>query len=224
MPKRKMPDMKKATAHLVALTKEKEQIFYNALEEGKTIDETCDLVDISRKTYDNHGKRKPEFIIKCKTIINRNKLEKAKTKPRTIIIKEDNKKDHGRPTLMTLDVINKLEEAFSKGLNITHACIFANISRETFYNYCQRTTGFLDKCNSLQQQPSIKAKILINEAIDGGDVNTAKWYVERKCKDEFSLKTETEHSGEIKSKVVYIEKEEKEAYEQHINKIIEDAD
>jgi hypothetical protein len=46
-------------------------------------------------------------------------------------------------------------------------------------------------------------------------------YAERKAKDEFSLKTETEHSGEVKSKVVYIEKEEKENYKKHINQVID---
>jgi len=57
--------------------------------------------------------------------------------------------------------------------------------------------------------------------LNEGDVSTAKWYAERKAKDEFSLKTETEHSGELKSKVVYIEKEEKESYKKHIDKIID---
>ena len=70
----------------------------------------------------------------------------------------------------------------------------------------------------------IEAKMKLVEAIKNGDMTSVKFWLERKCKDEFSLKTETEHTGEIKSKVVYIEKEEKEAYEQHINKIIEDAD
>ena len=53
------------------------------------------------------------------------------------------------------------------------------------------------------------------------DINTAKFILERKCKDEFSLKTETELSGEVKSKVVYIEKEEKEAYKKHIDEVID---
>jgi hypothetical protein len=73
----------------------------------------------------------------------------------------------------------------------------------------------------LQQKPAIKAILVINKALKEGDVSTAKWYAERKIKDEFSLKTETEHSGEVKSKVVYIEKEEKENYKKHINQVID---
>lgn len=132
-------------------------------------------------------------------------------------------KDTGRPTTMTESTVNKLEEGFAKGFSVDNACIWANISKQTFYNYCEKKPEFLDHCKTLQKKPIIKSILVINEALDEGDVNTAKWYAERKAKDEFSLKTETEHSGEVKSKVVYIEKEEKDAYEKHINDAI-DAD
>lgn len=131
---------------------------------------------------------------------------------------------NGRPTIMTAETVKKLEEGFAQGFSVDNACIWANISKQTFYTYCEKNAGFLDHCHTLQKKPLIKSIIVINKALNEGDVSTAKWYAERKCKDEFSLKTETEHSGQIQSKVVYIEKEEKEAYEQHINKIIEDAD
>lgn len=223
MPKRKIVDMKEATKHLIALTEEKEQIFYNALEEGKTITEACKVVGISRGTYINHGKRKPAFIVKCKNIINKQKLEKVKKKPAKVIIRKEKIKT-GRPSSMTPDVIAKLEEGFAFGFSVRNACIWADISQDTYFNYCKKYPNFSEQCKTLQQKPLIKSILVINKALDEGDVSTAKWYAERKCKDEFSLKTETEHSGQIQSKVVYIEKEEKEAYEQHINKIIEDAD
>ena len=131
---------------------------------------------------------------------------------------------NGRPTIMTPETVKKLKEGFAQGFSVDNACIWADISKQTYYNYCDETEGFLDQCKVLQKKPLIKSILVINKALNEGDVSTAKWYAERKAKDEFSLKTETEHTGEIKSKVVYIEKEEKQAYEQHINKIIEDAD
>ena len=73
MPKRKIVNMKEANKHLIALTEEKEQIFYNALEEGKTITEACKIVDINHGTFTNHGIRKPTFAIKCRKIISRKK-------------------------------------------------------------------------------------------------------------------------------------------------------
>lgn len=126
----------------------------------------------------------------------------------------------GRPTIMTAETVKKLEEGFAQGFSVDNACIWADISKQTYYNYCDATEGFLDHCKTLQKKPLIKSILVINKALDEGDVSTAKWYAERKAKDEFSLKTETEHSGEVKSKVVYIEKEEKEGYEKQIDDVI----
>ncbi len=51
--------------------------------------------------------------------------------------------------------------------------------------------------------PQQKADQLINKALNEGDVSTAKWYAERKAKDEFSLRNEiTGEDGEaIKIKI-----------------------
>ena len=130
----------------------------------------------------------------------------------------------GRPTIMTEATLGKLKEGFAQGFSVRNACIWADINQDTYFEYCKKHPKFSEQCKTLQQKPLIKSILVINKALNEGDVSTAKWYAERKAKDEFSLKTETEHSGQIQSKVVYIEKEEKEAYEQHINKIIEDAD
>jgi len=131
---------------------------------------------------------------------------------------------NGRPTIMTPETVKKLKEGFAQGFSVDNACIWADISKQTYYTYCEKEAGFLDLCKTLQKKPLIKSILVINKALNEGDVSTAKWYAERKAKDEFSLKTETEHSGEIKSKVVYIEKEEKEEYETHINDTINNAD
>lgn len=191
-----MANMKEAHKHLIALTEEKEQIFYNILQEGKTFQEACKVVGISKNTYLNHGKRKPAFIIKCKNIINKKKLEKVKKKPAKIIIKEQETKV-GRPTLMTPDVIAKLKEGFSQGFNIANACIWADISTDVYFDYCRIHPKFAVLCKSLQKKPLIKSILVINKALNEGDVSTAKWYAERKAKDEFSLRNEiTGEDGE----------------------------
>jgi hypothetical protein len=128
---------------------------------------------------------------------------------------------NGRPTIMTPETVKKLKEGFAQGFSVDNACIWADISKQTYYTYCEKEAGFLDLCKTLQKKPLIKSILVINKALNEGDVSTAKWYAERKAKDEFSLKTETEHSGEVKSKVVYIEKEEKENYKKHINQVID---
>jgi flagellar biosynthesis/type III secretory pathway chaperone len=217
-------NMKEANKHLIALTQEKEELFYKILEEnGGHIANACKEIGISTGTYKNHYGRNASFGNRCNKIITKMKLSKVKNKPPKIIIKKEAEKT-GRPTMMTPETIKKLKEAFSQGFSIDNACIWAEISKPTFYSYCDKEEGFLDYCKTLQKKPLIKSIVIINKALDEGDLPTAKWLAERKGQDEYSLKTKTEHSGEIKSKVVYIEKEEKEEYENHINDTINNAD
>ncbi|MBQ8300736.1 MAG: hypothetical protein IJX57_02050 [Clostridia bacterium] len=103
----------------------------------------------------------------------------------------------GRPTKFTDEVVNKLEYAFSKGFNITEACNYAEISRETYYNYLEENQEFFDKMERAQTALQRRAKINLAERIEGGDIDESKYYLERKCKDEFSSKQEIQHSGNM---------------------------
>lgn len=97
---------------------------------------------------------------------------------------------NGRPTIMTPETVKKLEEGFAQGFSVNNACIWANISKQTFYTYCENKEGFLDHCKTLQKKPLIKSILVINKALNEGDVGTAKWYAERKGKEEFSTRQE----------------------------------
>lgn len=98
----------------------------------------------------------------------------------------------GRPTVMTEDVVSKLEFGFLKGLNDTECCLYAGISRQAFYDYCQKNPQFADRKEELKKHPSVQAKLNVSEAIANGDVDLSKWYLERRNKDEFSLKQQIE--------------------------------
>ncbi len=117
----------------------------------------------------------------------------------------------GRPALITESVVNKIKEGFSHGFSVDNTCIWADISKQTFYDYCKKHPEFLDYCKSLQKKPLIKSILVINKALNEGDVSTAKWYAERKAKDEFSLRNEiTGEDGEpikqeLKIKIDFIE-------------------
>lgn len=128
----------------------------------------------------------------------------------------------GRPTVFTQDVLNKLQQAFLKGYSNRAACIYADVVEGTFYKYCDENPEYVEKKKAWQENPVSKSRDVVYDAIDQGDVQTAKWMLERKCKDEFSLRTEQTGigGGPIKKEVVYIDKEEKEGYEEHINKTI----
>lgn len=102
-----------------------------------------------------------------------------------------------RPPKITESVVNKLEEGFAMGFTDSEACLYADISRQTFYDYLKKNPEFADRKEHLKDQPKMKAKINIVKSIQKGDVTDSKWYAERKSKDEFSLKEITEVQGEM---------------------------
>lgn len=104
----------------------------------------------------------------------------------------------GRPTVMTKDVLQKLEYAFMRGLTDLEACDYADIGTTTLYNYCEENPAFRERKEELKQHPTAKARLNVAEAIEGGDVDISKWWLERKVKDEFSTKQTVD--GEIKVK------------------------
>lgn len=104
----------------------------------------------------------------------------------------------GRPTVMTQEMIDKLEMLFAKGLTDREACLIANIHPSTLYDYCNENPEFTERKELLKEQVKTQAKLNVAEAIENNDKDTSKWYLERKAKDEFSTKQEV--SGDIKVK------------------------
>lgn len=96
----------------------------------------------------------------------------------------------GRPTVMTETVLQKLEYGFMKGLTDEQACGYADIAPSTLYNYCSDHPEFMERKEQLKNNPSVKAKINIVEAIEEGNAELSKWWLERKEKNEFSTKQE----------------------------------
>lgn len=92
----------------------------------------------------------------------------------------------GRPTVLTPEVVQKLEHAFSIGATDIEACFYAGISRGTLYNYQKENPDFLDRKEMLKERQVFKARMVIVQALQDGDKNMAKWYLERKRKDEFA--------------------------------------
>jgi hypothetical protein len=92
----------------------------------------------------------------------------------------------GRPTSMTEAVVSKLEVAFSVGANVTEACLVAAISRDTYYDFIKKMPMIADRFKELQQKPILAAKKRVVDAIvEDNDTATARWYLERRCKDEY---------------------------------------
>jgi hypothetical protein len=129
----------------------------------------------------------------------------------------------GRPTKMTEEVVKKLVACFSNGFSDQLACDHVGITKQTLYNYCDKNPEFLTIKERLKKNPVAAATLNIVKAIDNGDVKASQWYLERKCKDEFSLRTETEvKQQEVKK--VFITEEERQQCLDHIKNVINSKD
>ena len=108
------------------------------------------------------------------------------------------KKKHagGRPSKMTAETLSKLESAFSIGANDREACAHASIGNQTYYTYCKKNPEYLEQVNRLKEKLPLMAKTKLAKFIQDNDKQTVQWYLERKRKSEFSLKTEIDLSSE----------------------------
>lgn len=96
----------------------------------------------------------------------------------------------GRPSKMTSEVLAKLEHSFSLGLSDREACLYAEIDPATLYRYCEKHQEFYKRKELLKERPVMRAKIVVCDAIEAGDLKASQWYLERKAKEEFSPKQE----------------------------------
>ena len=78
------------------------------------------------------------------------------------------------------------------GCSDIEACLYADISKTALYNYQQKNPDFVDQKELWKEQLTLKARTVIANALNNKDENTAKWYLERKAKNEFSTKVENE--------------------------------
>lgn len=93
---------------------------------------------------------------------------------------------------LTTEVINRLHEGFLCGLTITQACIYAGISRDTYYEWMKKRPDLAKRMELAQLNPFLAAKRTIMQNMGNPDV--AKWYLERKSPDgEFSMKQDVAH-------------------------------
>lgn len=106
----------------------------------------------------------------------------------------NNTKAVGRPTLMTPETINKLEEVFGIGGSDKEACFYANISHQTLYNYQEEHPEFVERKEALKERPILKARQTIVKALE--NPADAKWYLEKKKRLEFGQNIDITSAGQ----------------------------
>lgn len=88
---------------------------------------------------------------------------------------------------------DKLVEAFEKMYNVSEACQYVGISRETYYQWIKNIDGLEAIIEEAKAKPLKTAKGVINTALASGDTATAKWLLERKDPD-FKPKAEVDNN------------------------------
>jgi len=86
----------------------------------------------------------------------------------------------GRPTVMTPDVIETIESELKNGATLAQASFLAGISLRTIYNYFDEHPEFKDRAELLQGMVAYRARINIKNKIEGGDIDTSKYWLDRK--------------------------------------------
>lgn len=89
----------------------------------------------------------------------------------------------GRPSDMTPVVVTKLIAAFNNGFNVSEACDYSGISRNTYYRWCKEDEQFNDIMESAKAAPNRKAKEVVIQAINGGDAQLAFRYLQARDPD-----------------------------------------
>lgn len=127
-------------------------------------------------------------------------MEHLKPIPRKVVKVLDISKGRGRPSVVTEEVIRKLEEAFMLDLTVLEACFLADIGKTAYYDWLGENPEYADRFESLRQNPIIEMKKAV---ITFGKENYsyAMDYLKRRRPNEFGDKTtqEVKLSGRVDS-------------------------
>ena len=95
---------------------------------------------------------------------------------------------------MTTEVVLKLEQAFAIDASVEEACSYAEIARNTFYEYLKKNPSFQDRIDDLRQRPTLKARQTVVKHLE--DPNNAFKYLEKKRRKEFGQNIDITSGGE----------------------------
>lgn len=119
-----------------------------------------------------------------------------------MVSKNGDKNQVGRPRAITPEKLVKLEEAFKLGCTNREACFYADVAESTFYDFIKEYPEYSDKIAMWKDYQKIKARYVVHKALDKGDRDMAKWYLERKAKEEFSTKQEIDATVNNKVEII----------------------
>ena len=109
----------------------------------------------------------------------------------------------GRPSKMTPELVEKLERAFMAGCTDEEACCYVDIDKQTLYNYCHKNPDFFDRKETLKNKPTMKAKFIIEDALDDKDLPTAHRVIDRKEGTKVKTELTGKDGGAIETRATF---------------------
>lgn len=100
----------------------------------------------------------------------------------------------GRPPKIDATILQKLEDAFINGFTDEMACLYAEISTQTLYNYQTKNPKFIERKELLKKSPDLAAQRTLVK--DLSNTSGARWWAEHKMA-EFMPKSKVELGGKI---------------------------
>ena len=108
------------------------------------------------------------------------------------------KSNAGRPTVMTDEVLAKLEDGFLRGYTDLEACLYSDISADALYAYQLLNPEFTKRKQLLKQNIKVVAKNALFTALEGneqtpGNPDLALKTLERLDKKNWSTRSENQN-------------------------------
>ena len=94
---------------------------------------------------------------------------------------------------LTQEILTKLEVAYKFGAEDKEACAFANITLSKMKSLMREYPALCEFISNWKQQPIMMAKRVVYESIKKGNVEDAKWLLERLVRDKYGKTVKMEH-------------------------------
>lgn len=92
----------------------------------------------------------------------------------------------GRPSKITKVTVAKLISVLKLSVPVETACEYAGINKSTFYRNYETNEAFATEINDAKHFARIAAgNVVMNAIVNDQDVQTARWWLEKKHPDEF---------------------------------------
>lgn len=94
-------------------------------------------------------------------------------------------------------ILASLRPYFEKGMSIQKACDHAGFEASTVYRWTQSNPDIASQIRALQGELGVKARENIKKAIESGDPQMSRWYLEKSKLEnvDFNSRTETTVAG-----------------------------